>query len=78
MQIALLVVTVLIVFAGTYVLATYNKFVALKNRVKEGLERYLKNRRFQCKRIFVKGDIYTVTEELVKLFSNTPLFLARL
>ncbi|MDR3195883.1 MAG: LemA family protein [Endomicrobium sp.] len=35
MQTALLVVIVLIVLAGTYLLATYNKFVALKNRVQE-------------------------------------------
>jgi LemA protein len=35
MQIALLVVIVLIVLVGTYVLAAYNKFVILKNRVKE-------------------------------------------
>jgi LemA protein len=35
MHTALLVVIVLIILAGTYILATYNKLVTLKNRVKE-------------------------------------------
>ena len=35
MYTALLVVIVLIILAGTYILATYNKLVTLKNRVKE-------------------------------------------
>jgi LemA protein len=37
MQIALWGIVLLIVFVGTYILATYNKFVMLKNRVKEAL-----------------------------------------
>jgi LemA protein len=35
MHTALLVVIVLTIFVGTYILATYNKFITLKNRVKE-------------------------------------------
>ncbi|MCA6070738.1 MAG: LemA family protein [Endomicrobium sp.] len=35
MQTVLVIIVVLIVFAGLYFLATYNKFVMLRNRVKE-------------------------------------------